>query len=138
MKFFIIALISLIPMLSSASVSDLEMGKYKLISAQTLLGFESLFIGFDRSVILTGKIGEEQIPDPGCVGRYEMDKSKMNLEVLCQPTYFVAGVIRLAFDLENVDPQALYSSTGDGADLQLSMDGLEQPLLFKIKYVHPE
>lgn len=138
MKFFIIALVFLIPTLSSAAVSDLEMGKYKLVSAEPFLGFESMFIGFDRSVILTGKIAEEQIPDPGCVGRYEMDKSKMNLEVFCQPTYFFGGIVRLTFDLEKADPQALYSSTGDGGDLQLLMDGMEQPLLFKIKYIHPE
>lgn len=138
MKFFVIALVSLIPTLSSASVSDLEMGNYKLVSAEPFLGFESMFIGFDKSVVLTGKIGEEQIPDPGCVGRYEMDESKMNLEVLCQPNYMISGVIRLVFDLSKVEPQALYSSSGDGADLQLLMDGLEQPISFKIKYIYPE
>lgn len=138
MKYIILSLSLFASTVSLAAVKDLEMGKYKLTSSEPFLGFDSLFIGANKSIILNGKVGTEQIPDPGCVGTYKLENSVMKIEVLCQPTYFLGGILRCAIDLNQAEAGPIYSSEVDGADISFSVDGMKESIPFKIKYVYPE
>lgn len=140
MKSILFALTLLLTINASARVSDLEMGQYKLTATNEFLKFDSLFVGYNHSILLTGKIGGENLKAPGCIGTYTLVDSVMRAEVVCPATYFTNGYILFKIDLRSTDPQLLYSSYGDGATVVMYPEGAteEQKFSFEIKYVYPE
>lgn len=117
----LLLIISLFSNLSLAANKQIEPGLYSAVDAETQTIVSSLLMGADNSVVFNIRTAEFTMPEPGCVGIYNVAENKLSADMQC-PLDFLSSV-QVTIDVTNVTPESVRSEQGVIVDVVIDALG---------------